>query len=169
MRIALKASLCAASIGISAIIAGPTMADCVVWCMAGYSGCSKDYQISQIEAGTYCSQRQSACEAKCQSKKAFGSVAYSKTTGAAGWSDSHDNKQDAERTALSQCTQNGADCRVIVTFANSCAAVAVGDDGVVVAKLADSGDEAGEAAVLACSDAGGGDSCTVQAWSCSFP
>lgn len=170
MRIALKGSLRAVSIGLSAIVAvAATADDCTGWRMAAYSGCSKDHEISQIELGSYCGNRQGACEAEYENKKVFGSIAYSKRTGAAGWSGSHDAKHDAESTALSQCAENAADCEVVVTFSNSCAAVAIGDDGVIVAKLAKSGDDAGDAAVAACSDAGGGDSCAVQAWSCSFP
>jgi hypothetical protein len=160
-------AICAA---VSAGPAMPVLADCMDSCMAGY-GCGNEYEASRIESGSYCRTQQGGCEAQCNRKsaKTYGAIAYSRKNGAYGWSKSYDDKKGADGTALANCAKNSDDCEVVATFANSCAALAAGDHSVVRWKTAASKEEAGDAAVKACADAGGGNACHVQVSACSLP
>jgi hypothetical protein len=61
----------------------------------------------------------------------YGAFAFSQKTGAAGWSKNYSSQAEAEGAALQVCfTENKAanDCKVSYTFADQCAALAVGGD-----------------------------------------
>lgn len=51
----------------------------------------------------------------------YGAIAVNLNTGYAGYSYNYRNQYDAERVALRHC---GGGCRIIVSYRNSCAAVA---------------------------------------------
>lgn len=56
----------------------------------------------------------------------FGAIAYSPRTGSYGYSHNYATRGQAERVAQRSCRAYASDCRVIVYFYNSCAALAVG-------------------------------------------
>ena len=56
-----------------------------------------------------------------------GAIAFSQRTGANGWAKNFDSKRAASSAALRNCRAN--DCKIVYTFTNSCAALAVGDGG----------------------------------------
>jgi hypothetical protein len=58
---------------------------------------------------------------KASSKKPWGAIAYSSTTGAIGYAVDQVSKRSAETEAFRQC---GGDCDVIKTFRNACGAIA---------------------------------------------
>ena len=98
----------------------------------------------------------------------YGVISYGRGNGAAGWSYSQSSENDARRVALRNCARYASDCEIVISFSNSCAAIAAGADGVVTKGQADSSDDAEEKAMAACAKEAG-DSCEIQAWSCSRP
>ena len=147
-----------AGLGLLAV-AETARADCVSECQAA------TYCDSDMTASGECSQRLNDCYARECNKTRYGAIAYGSESGAVGWSYDFDDAPAAEKEALGNCRAHGADCQVVVDFWNSCAAVAA--DGATVAYgLGDTESQAEEEAVAAC-EKGGGDSCDVQAWSCT--
>jgi uncharacterized caspase-like protein len=59
----------------------------------------------------------------------FGAIAYSPSTGAHGWSFDYASREEAERVAISNCSQHARDCSVPLWFQNACGALAVGPSG----------------------------------------
>jgi uncharacterized caspase-like protein len=59
----------------------------------------------------------------------FGAIAYSPSTGAHGWSYDYGSREEAERVAISNCSQHARDCSVPIWFQNACGALAVGPSG----------------------------------------
>jgi len=144
-------------------VAAPAHADCMSRCLAPY-GCALDYESSRV--GPRCSIPQIECEAKCrdggESGPSFGAIAYSRSTGAVGWSYSFGLERAANAPALGNCARR--DCEVIVTFHDTCAAIAVGG-GVVAWAWAGSQSRAEDDAKAECVKLGG-KSCRVEAWAC---
>lgn len=60
----------------------------------------------------------------------FGAFAFSQNTGASGWSKNYRSQSEAEGAALQVCfqTRGATDCKVSYSFADQCAAMAVGGD-----------------------------------------
>lgn len=56
----------------------------------------------------------------------FGAIAYSRSSGALGWSYDHSSRRSAEGAAVNSCGRY--DCKVL-WFKNGCGAVAAGPDG----------------------------------------
>ncbi|HVS36794.1 MAG TPA: DUF4189 domain-containing protein [Gemmataceae bacterium] len=83
----------------------------------------------------------------------FAAIAYSPSTGAYGYAYGKACRDEAERTALGYC--KGADARILVSCEDSCAALAVGDNGVYGYATADTRREAERLAIQKCLDAGG--------------
>ena len=61
------------------------------------------------------------------SKKTFGAIAFSRDTGANGYSFKYDNRSRAEARALKECGAYASDCTVASSFSDACGALAVGD------------------------------------------
>ncbi|MFC5740020.1 DUF4189 domain-containing protein [Dyella tabacisoli] len=77
------------------------------------------------------------------------------------------NKQEAENIALAECQRKGGQaCKVGITYANQCAAIAWGDTGYDTA-TASTLDHAKKAAVESCSSRGYGN-CDVYYAECNF-
>ncbi|MCP4185591.1 MAG: DUF4189 domain-containing protein [Hyphomicrobiales bacterium] len=58
----------------------------------------------------------------------FGSIYYSPSTGANGYSYNYGNRYGAEQAALNECLgAGGTDCSMATWFRNACGALAVGD------------------------------------------
>ena len=57
----------------------------------------------------------------------WGSIAFSPSTGATGYSYNYDTRRVSGEWAMSYCDAN--DCRIVVNFQNACGAVAVGRNG----------------------------------------
>ncbi|CAN7486447.1 DUF4189 domain-containing protein [Rhizobium sp. LjRoot30] len=58
--------------------------------------------------------------------ESYGAIAYSRRTGALGWSYDHPSRRSAERAAMGNCGRG--DCKVL-WFRDACGAVAAGPDG----------------------------------------
>ncbi len=97
----------------------------------------------------------------------YGAIAYGAQSTAAGWSYDYGTKGDADRRALSDCEKRGNDCKIVVSFSDSCAAVAAGDNKRFAVGQATKSEEARASALAACTREGG-TKCEVQAWSCAF-
>ena len=59
----------------------------------------------------------------------FGAIAYSRSTGAVGWSYSFGLERAAKAAALANCARLAQDCEVIVSFHDTCAALVLRDMG----------------------------------------
>lgn len=107
----------------------------------------------------------SALLASTGAQAAWGAIAYSKATGATGWSHSAVNEVDAEITALDGCGDYADDCVTAVTFRNGCGALAVGRNGGWGADWGVDRYEAQEDALDRCGSYDRG--CRVIRWQCS--
>jgi hypothetical protein len=99
----------------------------------------------------------------------YGAIAFSDQTGYYAWSVDQGSAKGAEARALSSCTQKGAGCKVVVSFSNSCGALAVGDNNRFATGQANSSSEAKSIAMNACRVATGGGACNIRASYCINP
>jgi serine/threonine-protein kinase len=99
--------------------------------------------------------------------QSWGAIAYSPTTGAAGWSSDSVSEVEAEWTALGYCDQNAGDCVSAITFHDACGAVARGDGVGWGADWGIDGEIAQDTALQACY-AHGNSSCKIVRWQCSY-
>lgn len=155
----------AAGLAVILVVAAPAvMADCVNDCR------SATYCDSTMHASGECGRRLEACyRAECNKPtRTYGAIAYGAESTAAGWSYDFGTPGDAGRKALSTCRARGGDCKVVLTFSNSCAALAVADDKRFMTAQAKTR-QAAEASALAACKGEGGINCEVQAWSCTRP
>jgi hypothetical protein len=53
----------------------------------------------------------------------FGALAYDAETGAHGWSTDYADREDAAARALGECWIYGAQCEIVATIENACAAM----------------------------------------------
>lgn len=159
-------SVLSAAFLLALAVAAPAGTDCMNRCLAP-SGCALDYESSRI--GPRCSISKIECEAKCrdggESGPSFGATAYSRSSGAVGWSYSLGLERAANAAALANCARRN--CEVIVSFHNTCAPITVGA-GVVGWAWAPSQRRAENGAKAECVMLGG-KSCRVEAWACSLP
>ena len=73
------------------------------------------------------SSNQAQGSAGSSAKNTFGAIAFSKDTGANGYSFRYDSLSGAEARALKECSAYASDCTVASSFSNACGALAVGD------------------------------------------
>ena len=73
------------------------------------------------------SANQAQGSAGSSSKKTFGAIAFSRDTGANGYSFQYDSRSGAEARALKECGAYASDCTVASSFSDACGALAVGD------------------------------------------
>lgn len=94
---------------------------------------------------------------------AWGSIYFSPSTHATGFSHHFESQRQAERAAASHC--RGGDCTYANSFRNACGAVAAGSNGGWGADWGTSGNAAQNNAVNACRAHDRG--CRVIRWQCS--
>jgi hypothetical protein len=105
-----------------------------------------------------------SCETVCYDY--HGAIAYSRQTGAWGYSYAHDSQNRARHAALRQCRRHASDCHIVVTLVEQCGAIAETTQRDVSPGLGKTRKEAEDRSVAACR-AAGGKACTVAAWVCS--
>jgi hypothetical protein len=148
-----------ASLGLLAV-AGTAKADCVSACQAS------TYCDSEMNASGECGRRLNDCYLNECNKTLYGALAYDPESRAIGWSYDFENAADAERKAMSGCSEKGSNCKIVYDFWNSCAALAAAADGGYSIDHANSREDAESRALTSCTQ-DGGKSCEIQAWSCS--
>jgi hypothetical protein len=133
-------------------------ADCLSRCLGS---CTGRYDTQ------YCRDVNNRCGGQCAGKGShdYGAIAYSRRTGATGWSNKYDTRDEAESRALDECRARATDCEIEVWFDDTCGAVAAGDKGVSWG-LGDTARKAQLAALEKCSNAGG-TNCEVKESACS--
>jgi hypothetical protein len=109
------------------------------------------------------------CVKQCNKPRVlFGAIAYGAESEATGWAYDYETEDEARHNALRNCAKNGNDCRVVMSFSNSCGAVAAGTNKRFATGEGVSQKQAQADAVANCSSAGG-TKCDIQAWSCTKP
>jgi hypothetical protein len=93
----------------------------------------------------------------------WGSIAFSPSTGATGYSYNYDTRRVAGEWAMSYC--DARDCRIVVNFQNACGAVAVGRNGGWGADWGPTRSSAEANAIAVCQSHDGG--CRTKRWVCS--
>ncbi len=102
----------------------------------------------------------------CHAQNYYGAIAYSKSTGAYGYSGDYPTRAIAEERALSECRARGSGCEVVIWFRNACAALATAGNGARGWAWAPTRAKAEGSALDYCRKHGGQD-CVVLCWSCS--
>jgi hypothetical protein len=92
----------------------------------------------------------------------FGAIAFSRHSGAVGYSYDYSSGAAAEQSALNSC---GGDCRVVVWFRNACGALAVGAGRGYGATWADTQSDAESLAINTCR--ANTTDCGVAQWVCT--
>jgi serine/threonine-protein kinase len=137
-------------------------ADCRSACQSDYYAC-----LHVSSTGT-CSHRRSMCTNSCYAKgggrgDSFGAIAYSRSTGAHGYSHRFGSQAQAERRAVSECGKS--DCEVLAWFNNgACGALATNGKGTYGGAWGRTREEAERKALANCSDREG---CTIKRLICS--
>lgn len=149
----------AVSTWLAAAAAAPAAADCVSACQASI------YCDSEMNASGECGRRLNDCYINECNKTLYGAIAYGPESGAVGWSYDFMDGPSAEKEALNNCGAHGRDCAVVVTFWNTCAAVAAEAQHVGYG-FGDNEQQAQTEAMAACQK-DDGQSCEIQAWSCT--
>ena len=99
----------------------------------------------------------------------YGAIAFSDQTGYYAWSVDQGSAKGADGRALSSCTQRSVGCKVVISFSNSCAALAVGSNNRFATGQANNSSEAQGMAMNACRVATGGGDCNIRASYCVNP
>lgn len=152
---------------VSGVLAQPAPAEetCYDYCT---DGCPAGPEDSRSECTDNCAVRCSPGgdldETRPWSSTTYGAIAYDADNVAYGWSFKMNSGEAAEKKALSNCANYGDSCKVVVTFSNSCAAVAAGEKKHYATGQGSSREEAQSKAMAAC-----GGNCEIKAWSCSLP
>ena len=139
-------------VGTMSIGAMPARADCTSSCV----------EYDQGE----CVKTEEQCTEEPPPPPQYGAIAYGAQSGAYGDANNWDSQQQAEDTAMKNCSAHGDDCQVMVWFNDQCGAVATGDGIDPVWGLGDGEGAAREAAINKCT-AAGGSNCTIQDATCS--
>ena len=98
----------------------------------------------------------------------YGAVAYSEKNGAWGMSSPFPDEQSATENALGFCSKYGAECKIVLTVQNACAAVAMGYKNEVSWAEEETPEEARIEAQRACISKSG-DACELKHWYCYRP
>ncbi len=98
----------------------------------------------------------------------YGAIAYSRTTGAHGFSYNYTTRSVAQGQALRQCESRSGrgDCRVQIWFRNACGVVAVGRNGAFGSGWGSDVGRAQQYAAQTCQNYGG-TQCRVVRWACT--
>ena len=97
--------------------------------------------------------------AKSPKKTVYGAIAVNRDTKVVGYAYDFKTAQEAKREALKQCGERK--CEVLASFKNSCAAIADGQNKLMMMTGA-THDEAETKVMRKC-----GKDCTVLAWACT--
>ena len=115
-----------------------------------------------------CSAYRRTCERRCgpgpNPARSFGAIAYSRSTGAYGYSYKYANRAEAEKRAIQECGKN--DCEVAAWFFNNCGALVTGSNGAWGAGYGDNERTAQVAARARCAKEGG-TNCEIKFTQCS--
>jgi len=103
---------------------------------------------------------------RCPNAPNYGAIAYAEHNGAYGFSYHYHSAAEAEQRALSDCMTKGAGCEVVISFSETCAALAAGDNDRFAASRGDGAGKAESEALTACSR-NGGKHCEIKAWACA--
>jgi hypothetical protein len=135
----------------------PAQADCIDDCARVYGG-------PVTENAQLCMKLQ------CNKPTVmYGAIAYGAQSTASGWSYGFNNAAGANNLALSNCRERGNDCRIVLSFSNSCAALAaIESKGVFAVGQGASRDQAQSRAMSACASHYGS-GCEIEVWDCSGP
>ena len=106
------------------------------------------------------------CLNQCRNAPNHGAIAYAEHNGAYGFSYDYHSAAAANQRALSNCTAHGAGCKVVISFSETCAALAAGDNDRFAASRGDGRGEAQSNALTACSR-NGGKHCEIKTWTCA--
>ena len=90
---------------------------------------------------------------QCPNRVNYGAIAYAEHNGAYGFSYHYHSAAEANQHALSDCLAQGAGCKVVISFSETCAALAAGDNDRFAASLGDGRGEAQGNALLAAAGA----------------
>jgi hypothetical protein len=142
--------------GAAAVAAAVSMpvaahADCRSGCQSDYYGCL------HVSSTSTCSTARWICNNRCSSSgagagAAYGALAYSRSTGADGYSVKYDTQGEAERAAIRFCHQHGGteDCKIEVWFNKACGALATNGKGSYGSAWSHSSAEADRLALARC-------------------
>jgi len=143
------------ALGVAAQIA-PARADSINHCI---DSCFGTWGSDQEELRQECVNR-------CPNGVNYGAIAYAEQDGAYGFSYHYHSAAEANQRALSDCLAQGAGCKVVISFSETCAALAAGDNDRFAASLGDGRGEAQGNALTACSR-NGGKNCEIKTWTCA--
>ena len=106
------------------------------------------------------------CMNNCRNRVNYGAIAYD--TGSGAWGDSYDyhSTDDANQRALSDCSREGPACKVVISFSETCAALAAGDNSAWAANVGDGVGDARHNALVACAR-NGGRNCAIKVSTCA--
>ncbi len=140
----------------SAVQIAPARADSVNHCIDSCFGTwSSDQQELRQE-----------CLDKCSSAPNRGAIAYAVHNGAYGFSYDYHSAAEAEQRALSDCASQGDGCKVVISFSETCAALAAGDNERLGTSTGDGAGAARGEALSVCRRSGG-KSCEIKASTCA--
>ncbi len=95
----------------------------------------------------------------------IGALAYSRRTGALGYSYNYDDEDDARQRAMSECRKYSNDCKIARIFTNAC--VMVARDGTKLGWAWDGSTEARRARAIKECRGDGGRNCKVVTTFCT--
>ena len=109
---------------------------------------------------------QQNCVNDCPNHVNYGAIAFSERDGSFGYSFDYHSENDANQRALSDCSQNGKGCKVVLTFSENCAALAADDHNRYGYSLGDGEGDANGRALRQCAGHGG-KKCEVKVSTCA--
>ena len=168
-RIPFRALAAALALLFFAMPAARAYDNCIAQCLLHrIPECAWGYETQAMDVAR-CGGAESDCRNECAARRArYGAIAYSRSSGATGWSYTLNDDAGARDEAMFECAKSAPDCEIVISFANSCGAVAVGKNSIPVPGQGPSREVAERAARAVCAVDGGKD-CNIVAWSCSFP
>ena len=134
-------------------------ADCVDDCIMAYGERGTEESTNQL---LECYRE------TCNQEPKFGAIAYAKKNGAYGFSYDVNDSDTANQRALNNCAKNGDGCKLVISFSNTCAALAAGDNERFATSLGNTKSDAQSQALAECGR-DGGKNCDIKAWSCARP
>jgi hypothetical protein len=135
-----------------------------------YESCLGSCAIGSFANSPECMSRRAECSIPSSPQmESFGAIAYSVSTNNVGYSNDASSAKEAERIALSYCSEDkGADdCKLEAQFENRCGAIAWGDDEIIRWGIDMNKSLAESAALMSCKGHGG-KNCEAIASHCSL-
>jgi hypothetical protein len=120
---------------------------------------------SRYEEGQ-CVEHTQTCTTSAAPADSYGAIAYSRTSGAWGYSYKWASRAKAESVAMQNCAQHAKDCEVTVWFDHKCGAVSADQGPTAFWGTGNSVSQARTAAQNECMK-GGRKGCEVQVSECS--